>query len=135
MSRSLPAAYDFSEIAVGVNIMIRDWNQYRKQLTNAVSELAVLSPETVRAYSALSAAGQHKDVLGARTRELIALAVAVTLRCDGCIATHTEAARRYGATDDELAESLGVATAVNAGATIVYSTRVMDAAAQRPEAR
>lgn len=115
--------------------MMRDWNQYRKQLTSAVSELAVLSPDTVKAYSALSAAGQHKDVLGARTRELIALAVAVTLRCDGCIATHTEAARRHGATDEELAESLGVATAVNAGTTMVYSTRVMDAAAQLPEAR
>jgi AhpD family alkylhydroperoxidase len=46
---------------------------------------------------------------------LIALAVAVTLRCDGCITVHTEAAIKNGATKNEMAEALGVATAVNAG--------------------
>jgi AhpD family alkylhydroperoxidase len=66
-------------------------------------------------------------LLGAKIRELIALAVAVTLRCDGCIAVHTAAATRHGATKEEIAESLGVAVSVNAGAALVYSTRVMDA--------
>jgi AhpD family alkylhydroperoxidase len=61
---------------------------------------------------------------------LIALAVAVTTRCDGCIAVHTEAAIRHGATKDEIAEALGVAVALNAGSALVYSTRVMDAFAQ-----
>ena len=65
-------------------------------------------------------------------RELIALAVAVTLRCDGCITVHTDAAIKQGATREEIAEALGVAIAVNAGAALVYSTRVMDAhAAQK----
>jgi alkylhydroperoxidase/carboxymuconolactone decarboxylase family protein YurZ len=41
---------------------------------------------------------------------------------------HTEAALRQGATDEEIAEALGVAVAMNAGATLVYSTRVLDAA-------
>ena len=60
-------------------------------------------------------------------RELIALAVAVTVRCDGCIAVHTDAAIRAGATKEEIAEALGVAITVNAGAALVFSTRVMDA--------
>jgi AhpD family alkylhydroperoxidase len=67
-------------------------------------------------------------------RELIALAVAVTARCDGCIAVHTEAAIRHGATKEEIAEALGVAVAVNAGAALVYSTRVMDAVKEYPHA-
>jgi AhpD family alkylhydroperoxidase len=65
--------------------------------------------------------------LGAKVRELIALAVAVSIRCDGCIAVHTEAAIKHGATQEEIAEALGVAVALNAGAALVYSTRVMDA--------
>lgn len=53
--------------------------------------------------------------------------VAVSLRCDGCITVHTNEARKHGATKDEIAEALGVAITVNAGAALVYSTRVLDA--------
>jgi AhpD family alkylhydroperoxidase len=60
-------------------------------------------------------------------RELIALAVAVSLRCDGCIAVHVQAAIKHGATREEIAEALGVAVAVNAGAALVFSTRTLDA--------
>jgi AhpD family alkylhydroperoxidase len=109
--------------------MMLDWNEYRAQLAAGVKEVGQLSPDTVKGYIALSSAGQNKDLLGAKIRELIALAVAVTARCDGCIAVHTEAAIRHGAAKEEIAEALGVAVAVNAGAALVYSTRVMDAVA------
>ena len=55
------------------------------------------------------------------------MAVAVTLRCDGCIAVHTAEAKKAGATKAEIAEALGVAVSVNAGAALVYSTRALDA--------
>jgi len=93
-----------------------------------------LSPDTIKGYLALSSAGQKKDLLGAKIRELIALAVAVTARCDGCITVHTEAAIKHGATEEEIAEALGVAVAVNAGAALVYSARVMDAVKEYPRA-
>jgi AhpD family alkylhydroperoxidase len=102
-------------------------NNYRQQLTVRIGEIAKLSPDTMRGYQALSAAGQKSNLLGPKTRELIALAVAVTVRCDGCIAVHAEAAARHGASREEIVEALGVATAVNAGAALVYSTRVLDA--------
>jgi AhpD family alkylhydroperoxidase len=104
-----------------------DWNQYRQQVVAGVGTLAKLSPETVKGYGALGAAGAKTGRLDAKTRELIALAVAITLRCDGCITVHTEAARKLGASQEEIAEALGVAVSVNAGAAIVYSTRVLDA--------
>jgi AhpD family alkylhydroperoxidase len=107
--------------------MMLNWNGYRQQVVTGVGELGRLSPGTTRGYHALSAAGQETDKLGAKMRELIALAVAVTLRCDGCITVHTDAASKQGATREEIAEALGVAIAVNAGAALVYSTRVMDA--------
>jgi AhpD family alkylhydroperoxidase len=114
--------------------MMLEWNEYRKQLTAGVKELGQVSPDTVKGYIELSSAGQKKDLLGAKVRELIALAVAVTARCDGCITVHTDAAIRHGATREEIAEALGVAIAVNAGAALVYSTRVMDAFGQHPSA-
>ncbi|MBV8046315.1 MAG: carboxymuconolactone decarboxylase family protein [Paludibacterium sp.] len=111
-----------------------DWNEYRKQLMGRVGELSKLSPDTVSGYQTLSNAGKKTDHLDAKTRELIALAVAVTTRCDGCIAVHADAAVRQGATREEVAEALGVAVALNAGAAMVYSARVMDALASSAQA-
>ena len=107
--------------------MMLDWNGYREQVLATVTELARTSPDTVRGYRQLSDAGNKKNLLGAKTRELIALAVAVTRQCDGCITIHTNAALKEGATRDEIVEALAVAIAVNAGAALVYSTRVLDA--------
>ena len=112
--------------------MMLNWNDYRTQLGAGVKEVGQLSPETVKGYMELSSAGQKKNLLGPKIRELIALAVAVTARCDGCITVHTDAALRHGATKEEIAEALGVAIAVNAGAALVYSTRVMDAVKEHP---
>jgi len=47
------------------------------------------------------------DAMDAKTRELIAVAVSITLRCDGCITVHTDNARKLGATQEEVAEALG----------------------------
>jgi AhpD family alkylhydroperoxidase len=104
-----------------------DWNTYRGQVTTGVGEMAKLSPDTVKGYVQLGQAGARTGHLDGKIRELIALAVAVALRCDGCIAIHTAAARKLGATKDEVAEALGVAVSIGAGSALVYSTRTLDA--------
>ena len=104
-----------------------DWLEYRKELMGRIGDLGKLSPDTLAGYQTLSKAGQKTGHLDAKTRELIALAVAVTTRCDGCITVHTGEAVKHGASHGEIAEALGVAIALNAGAAMVYSARVMDA--------
>ena len=104
-----------------------DWNTYRQQLVAGVGGFGKLNPDIVKGYTTLSHAGQKVGRLDEKTRELIALAVAITLRCDGCITVHTAAAQQRGATKEEIAEVLGVAVSVNAGAAVVYSTRALDA--------
>jgi len=107
--------------------MMLDWVNYHKEVLTKIGEIGKLSPDTLQGYQALSGAGAKTAKLDPKTRELIALAVAVTRQCDGCIIVHTDAALKYGATREEIAEALGVAVAVNAGATLVYSARVIDA--------
>lgn len=104
-----------------------DWDKYHSQLMTQIGDIATVSPDVVKGYSTLSQAGAKTNRLDAKTRELIALAVAVTTRCDGCIAVHSKKALENGATKEEIAEALGVAVALNAGAALVYSARVMDA--------
>jgi AhpD family alkylhydroperoxidase len=107
--------------------MMLDWDGYRQELLTRIRDLGRLTPATVRGYRELSDAGSKTAHLDPKTRELIAIAVGVTRQCDGCITTHVHAARQHGATAEEIAEALGVAIAVNAGAALVYSARAMDA--------
>lgn len=104
-----------------------DWNRYRQQIIAGVGAFAKMTPDTVRGYTAMGSAGHKTGHLDAKTRELIALAVAISLRCDGCITVHIDAARKLGATREEIAEALGVAVSINAGAAIIYSARTLDA--------
>jgi AhpD family alkylhydroperoxidase len=106
---------------------MNDWSTYRQQLSEGVAGLAKLSPDAVKGYVTLSGASQRTGHIDAKTRELIALAVAISLRCDGCIAVHSAAARKNGATREEVAEALTIAISINAGAALVYSTRALDA--------
>lgn len=104
-----------------------NWLEYRKQLLGRIGNIGKLSPDTVAGYQTLTNANSKHSRLSEKTRQLISLAVAVTTRCDGCITVHTAEALKHGATHEEIAEALGVAVAMNAGAALVYSARVMDA--------
>jgi AhpD family alkylhydroperoxidase len=104
-----------------------DWNGYRQQLAAAIAEIAKAAPDLVRGYRMLTSSRAKSGALDAKTRELVALAVAVTVRCDGCITTHVDLARKQGATADEITDALGIAVMVNAGAALVYSARTLDA--------
>jgi AhpD family alkylhydroperoxidase len=106
---------------------MHDWNGYRNQILARVGEIGKLSPDTVNGYMALGGAGAKTGHLDAKTRELVRLAVAITLRSDGCISVHTTAAKKLGASQEEIAEALGVGISVNASAVLVYSARTLDA--------
>lgn len=104
-----------------------DWKSYKQKLFSRIGEMKNLSPDTVDAYMLASGAGAKTGHLDAKTRQLISIAVAVTTRCDGCIAVHTAEAVKEGATREQIAEALGVAIAMNTGAALVYSARALDA--------
>jgi alkylhydroperoxidase/carboxymuconolactone decarboxylase family protein YurZ len=78
-----------------------------------IGKIVRLSLETVRGYTTLSGAGTKTNHLNAKTRELKALAVAVS------ITVHTDAAIKKRASKEEIAEALGVAVSVNAGTALV----------------
>jgi AhpD family alkylhydroperoxidase len=110
--------------------MLFDWNAYQAELSKSIPGFAKLSPDSLKGYQTLSAANSQNSLLGAKVRELISIAVAVTTRCDGCITFHTDAALKAGASKQEIAEALGVAMAMNAGAALIYSLRALDSVDQ-----
>lgn len=110
--------------------MLNDWTAQLRNTKAAATPFGEANPQMLIAYRGLNAAQGANGALDAKTRELIALAVAVTTRCDGCIASHANAARQAGATELEVSDALGTAIALNAGAAYVYSLRAMEAFGQ-----
>ncbi|MEN3112688.1 carboxymuconolactone decarboxylase family protein [Uliginosibacterium paludis] len=106
--------------------MMQDWNTYRETLISRVGDFAKLSPDVLRGLHAIESSATKTGRLEPKIHELIALAVAVTTRCDGCIAVHAKKAVELGASNEEIAEALGTAIALNAGAALTYTARVFD---------
>ena len=113
--------------------MMQDWNTYRDSLLEKVGDFAAQSPDVMRGVMAIDGAAAKTGHLTPKIHELIALAVAITTRCDGCISVHTKKAVEAGATLEEISEALGVAIALNTGAALTYSARVMEAYQQLPK--
>ena len=83
------------------------------------STLAGLAPTEARAFLAYDHAAKRADgAIPPKTREWIALAVALTTQCGYCLDLHSRAAKRLGTTREELAEIALIAAAVRAGATV-----------------
>lgn len=81
-------------------------------------------PDVYAGYAQLHQASMGEGgVLPAKYKELIALAIAVTRECDGCVASHARMAARRGATDQEVAEAMGVAILMNGGPGTVWGPR------------
>jgi len=83
-------------------------------------ELLHLVPDAVKSYGALSKAAQTPGALDHKTKELIALAIGVATRCDGCIAYHARNSVRAGASRQEVAEMLAVAVQMGGGPAMVH---------------
>lgn len=106
--------------------MFLDWKKHAAHVKNAFGKLGQAHPAMAQGYAALENAAAAES-LDAKTRELIALAVAITTRCESCIAVHAKAAVDAGASDSEVAGALATAISLNAGAAYTYSLRAMEA--------
>lgn len=90
-------------------------------------ELRHAIPDVYKGFGELHKASFAPGALDAKTKELIALAIGVIERCDGCIASHAQGAARAGATKQEAAEAIGVTFLMNGGPATIYGPRAYDA--------
>ena len=90
-------------------------------------ELRERIPDVYSGFVEMHRAAFADGELSAKTKELIAVAIAVSDRCEGCIGSHSRQAVRHGATEQEFAEMLGVAIQMNGGPGTVYAPKAWDA--------
>ena len=84
-------------------------------------------PDVMKAFSDLHGATMKPGALDTKTKDLIALAISISSRCDGCIASHARGAAKQGATEAEVAEAIGVAVLMAGGPATVYGPRAFAA--------
>ncbi|HYG88879.1 MAG TPA: carboxymuconolactone decarboxylase family protein [Azospirillum sp.] len=107
--------------------MHKNWPQMAAELTGAVKELRGGAPEVMKGFSAIARAALESKALDTKTKELIALAIGVATRCDGCIAFHAEAAVKQGASREEVLETMGMAVYMGAGPSVMYAAQALEA--------
>lgn len=110
--------------------MIEDWKQTTKDLSADLRQLRSGASEVMKAFAGLAQAALTPGALDAKTKELIAIGISVSARCDDCIAFHVEAAVKHGATREEVLETLGMAIYMGAGPSAMYASHALDAYTQ-----
>lgn len=90
-----------------------------------LATFGTLAPAAWEGFLAFDKAAMADGAIPARTKELIAVAVAVTTQCPYCIEIHTNRARKAGCTDNELAEAVLVAAALRAGGSVTHGTHCL----------
>src|SRR6516165_6057589 len=88
--------------------MVEDWSALIGNMNTAVRELRKASPEVMRTFSDMARAAHNGEALDGKTKELVALAIGVAVRCSPCIAYHAEGAVKQGASQAEVAETLAM---------------------------
>jgi AhpD family alkylhydroperoxidase len=107
--------------------MSMDPIQAAQAVVDGAGRLREVLPDTMRGLAALGAGTAKAGALEPRFKELIALAISIATRCDGCVAYHAKAARDRGATRAEVAEAIGVAIHLGGGTSMVYGAEALKA--------
>jgi len=95
--------------------------------------LSSSQPALMKAFWGLRKAAVVPGALDSKTKELIALAISVSARCDDCIAHHVYDALEAGATKEEVSDALGVAILMGGGTSVVYASHAIEALEQFSE--
>src|SRR5438046_627782 len=112
---------------------MQPWPGKTKELATQLRNLRADAPEVMKAFSAIAQAALVPKALDGRTKELIALAIAVAVRCDDCVGFHVKAALQQGASSAEVSEALGMAIYMGAGPSVMYASHALEALEQFAE--
>jgi AhpD family alkylhydroperoxidase len=99
---------------------------YSMDNLNKLPKMGKLAPEAMAAFRAYDKAALADGAIPKKYKELMAIAVALTTQCPYCIEVHRQEALKAGATEQELAEVVYVASALRAGAAITHGTHLIE---------
>ena len=106
---------------------MKDYPDITRNISANMRALRKGIPDVMQGFTALAQAATKDGALDKKTKELIALAIGVAARCDGCIGFHCEALVKLGATRAEVEETLGMAVYMGGGPALMYAADAISA--------
>lgn len=104
-----------------------DWHDFMAETEANIGALNREIPQTVKGFGMMGKAAKADGALSEKTKEFIALGIAIATRCDSCIGFHVRSLVRLGATREELCEALAMATYMGGGPSYAFSAKALKA--------
>ena len=104
-----------------------DWEEFMEGIVADIGLLSKEIPETAAGFGKMGAAAKVSGALDEKTKEIMALGIAIATRCDSCIGFHVKSLIRLGLTRAELCEALAMATYMGGGPSYAYSAKALRA--------
>lgn len=112
---------------------MKNFPEHYKEMNMWMDKLGLAIPKVMQGFGSLHEATLRPGALDAKTKELIALGIAITVRCDGCITYHVHDALSAGASKEEIFETVSVAILMGGGPSVMYGIEAMQALSQYQE--
>lgn len=103
------------------------WTKYMHDNQKRLATLQKEIPDSFAAYAEMGKAAKTNGALSEKTKELIALGITISTKCEGCIVHHTKALVRLGTTREEFCEALSMISYMGGGPTMTYSAKALEA--------
>ena len=107
--------------------MIKEWGEMASELSKLVGQVRGGAPDAMKGFSALAKAATAGGALDAKTKELMALALGIAARCDGCLAFHAKAVLDLGGTREEVMETVAMSVYMGGGPSLMYGALALEA--------
>ena len=107
--------------------MGKSYKDITADLSPYLAEVKKGVPEVMKGFSQMAQAATADATLDKKTKELIALAIGIATRCDGCIGFHAKALVNLGATRQEIEEACGMSVYMGGGPSFMYAADALRA--------
>ena len=107
--------------------MTKKFETITQEISQALTQVREGIPDVTSSFSQLAKAATADGVLDKKTKELIALGIAVSARCEGCIGFHMKTLIKLGITKEEILETLGMTIYMGGGPSLIYAAEAMRA--------
>ena len=101
--------------------------EHYQEMLRLMGEIGQAAPKVMGTYNRLHRIVTTDGALSHKVKELMALGIAITVRCDGCIAYHVNESLEAGATHEEIVETIGVAIMMGGGPSVMYGAEALAA--------
>ncbi len=106
---------------------VSDWQDFITQTDGRMADVRKGIPGVAKGFHEVARSAIKEGVLDSKTKELMALAIGIAARCDGCLAYHSKAAAKFGASREEVMETIGVAVYMGGGPSMIYGAEALAA--------